>query len=215
MVTCQWKCISPTNRPWCQLNYKIPWHKTNALTLVPPDLIRFSLIPCLQCSSMTHMVCTYKFSHHSWDSCSKKECTTDVQHSGWRCLLLRNLRWHRTALTLRTRGQKNSSRKQVSLLAVLHQILTLHSTEMDRQNNFIARYIVEISKPYRMVLESWKSVQAHFFLYHFFASCIFRPRSECMRIIGCRGAHTHLLVIQQVLIDSRRVDLPFGLCLEQ
>ena len=38
--------------------------------------------------------------------------------------------------------------------------LTSRSTEMARQNKFVLIYIVELSKPYRMVIKSWKSVQA-------------------------------------------------------
>ena len=101
----------------------------------------------------------------------KNEHPTDVQHSGWR-FLLRNLRWHGRAffLALRNHGRAsenhlvNSDRENTRGIAVFHRISTLHSIGMDRQNNFITTYIVELSKPNRMVLESWKSVQAHYFV---------------------------------------------------
>ena len=38
--------------------------------------------------------------------------------------------------------------------------LTSRSTETARQNKFRLIYIVELSKPYRIVIKSWKSVQA-------------------------------------------------------
>ena len=102
----------------------------------------------------------------------KNEHPADVQHSGWRCLLLRNLHWHGTAffLALRNHGRAaenhlvNSHGENTCGIAVFHRILTLRSIGMDRQNKFIITYIVELSKPYRMVLESWKSVQAHYFV---------------------------------------------------
>ena len=75
------------------------------------------------------------------------------------------------------------------------------------------KYTVELSKPYRIVLESWESVQALSF-YHFFARPMFRPRAERMQLSGYNGAHGYFRVIKREQIDSRRVDLPVGFCLE-
>ena len=77
-------------------------HKQSYSCATQPDKVL--PYPCLQCSSKTHMACsTYTSILASTstmiqvfpttaDSCSNKnEHPADVQHSGWQCLLLRNL----------------------------------------------------------------------------------------------------------------------------
>ena len=49
-------------------------------------------------------------------------------------------------------------------IIVLYQILMSCSTGTAGQNKFIPTYVVELSKPYRLVLESWESVQALYFI---------------------------------------------------
>ena len=65
-----------------------------------------------------------------------------------------------------------------------------------------------------MVLESWESVQARQIVALFFRECIFSARAKRMPLNGCRGAHGRLRFINQVLIDSKRVVLSVGYCLE-
>ena len=79
-----------------------------------------------------------------------------------------------------------------------------------RQNKFVLIYIVELSKPYRMVFESWESVQAKqivpLFTRVYFSAC-----AKCMPLNSCHGAHGRLRVINQTLLNSKRVLLSVSL----
>ena len=83
-----------------------------------------------------------------------------------------------------------------------------------QQKNLIPTYIVELSKLYRLVPESWKSVQANQFVPLFSRGVFFSASEKRMPLNGYRGARGHLWVINQERMDSRGVVLSFGLCLE-
>ena len=78
------------------------------------------------------------------DSGTIKEYTASDQPFRWRCVLPLNSRWHNKHSWNLWRGKRLVTRTKV------------HA----QQNRFVITYIVELSKPYRMVLESWESVQA-------------------------------------------------------
>ena len=93
--------------------------------------------------------------------------------------------------------------------------MRLRSSGTAPQKNFIITYyIVELSKLYRMVSESWESVQAKRFVPLFLRGTIFFTRADSMQKRGYRGAHGRLGVIQLERVDSKRVVLPVHLCLE-
>ena len=87
------------------------------------------------------------------DSCKIKEseCTASDQPFRWRCVLPLNSRWHNKHSWNLWRGKR---------LVTLEQI----SNKSPRgvavfQNKFVIIYIVELSKPYRMVFESVQAKQ--------------------------------------------------------
>ena len=93
---------------------------------------------------------------------------------------------------------------------ILLTYLTLRLSGTARWKDFILTYSVGLSKLYRIVLESWESVQAKRFVPLFSRGTIFTHVW-----IACRhrGAQGRLRVIKFERIVSRRVVLPVGLCL--
>ena len=69
-----------------------------------------------------------------------------------------------TQLELIARKTINNSRTnpriKVHVVLRFFRSLMSSSTRTARQNKFVLIYIVELSKPYRMVFETWESVQA-------------------------------------------------------
>ena len=103
-------------QPWCQLKWKMPWHTTNNLTLVPPNLISFSLILAFN----ARLWLTWHVAHTSYpttaDSCSKKGSAQQIfsvqdgSVSLETCVDMNSFVYH-------TKKSWQSSRKQLGELA--------------------------------------------------------------------------------------------------
>ena len=76
-------------------------------------------------------------------------------------------------------------------MIIFGYFLTSRSTEMARQNKFVLIYIVELSKPYRMVIKSWKSVQAKQIV-SLLRECISSACVKRMPLNSCHRAHGRL-----------------------
>ena len=69
-------------------------------------------------------------------------------------------------------------------------------TKTARQKNFFQIYVVELSKLYRMIPESWRSAWA-LYLCHFFREAFFVTREKRVPLYGYHGAHGRLRFIKQ------------------
>ena len=94
----------------------------------------------------------------------ESECTASDQPFRWRCVLRLNSRWYNKHSWNVWRGKRlelsNKSRIKVHVVLRFFRSLMSSSAGTARQNKFVLIYIVELSKPYRIVFESWESVQA-------------------------------------------------------
>ena len=125
------------------------------------------------------------------DSCNIKEseCTALDQPFRWRCVLPLNSRWHNKHSWNLWRGKQLVTLEQISNISprgvAVFRSLMSSSAGTARQNKFVLIYIVELSKPYRMVFVNHGSVQAKqivplFTRVYFFGVCAAKqlPRSS-------------------------------------
>ena len=80
------------------------------------------------------------------------------------------------------------------------------------QNKFVLIHIVELSPTEWCLNHGNRSRQNK--LCHFLRDCIFSACAKRMPLNSCHGAHGRLWVINQILLNSKRVLLSVSLCVE-